>query len=75
MNNLRELFETLEISPDIDNSKPTKVLRFERLITSTKYAIASHINLSKDEWTYHDQESLESLTESLEYYTRKLNEL
>lgn len=47
----------------------------ERLIKGTKEAIRSHISSSGDEWTKHDEESLESLAESLSSYVRQLTQL
>lgn len=71
---MKELFKTLEISENNDKNLAKK-LQLERIIEKQKWAIAHHLDLSGDEWTEHDQQSLESMTEGLRSYVFELNYL
>ena len=71
---MKELFETLEMSDNNDKNLARK-LQLERIILKQKQAIAHHLTLSGDEWTEHDQQSLESAIEGLRSYVFQLNNL
>ncbi len=71
---MKELFETLEISNEQTDNVARK-LQLERIILKQKQAIAHHLTLSGYEWTEHDQQSLESMTEGLRSYVAQLNYL
>ena len=71
---MKELFKALEMSDDNDKNLARK-LQLERIILNQKHIIAHKITLSGDEWTEHDQQSLESMTEGLRSYVAQLNYL
>jgi len=71
---MKELFKTLEISENNDKNLAKK-LQLERIIEKQKWGIAHHLTLSGDEWTEHDQQSLESMLEGLRSYVAQLNYL
>ena len=71
---MKGLFETLEMSDNNDKNLARK-LQLERIILTQKQAIADYLTLSGDEWTEHDQQSLESATEGLRSYVSQLNYL
>jgi hypothetical protein len=71
---MKELFKALEMSDDNDKNLARK-LQLERIILKQKQSIAHYLTLSGDEWTEHDQQSLESMTEGLRSYVAQLNYL
>ncbi len=71
---MNELFKALELSENNDKNLAKK-LQLERIIEKQKQAIAHHLTLSGDEWTEHDQQSLEYAIEGLRSYVFQLNNL
>ena len=60
---------------DNNDKNLARKLQLERIILTQKQAIADYLTLSGDEWTEHDQQSLESATEGLRSYVSQLNYL
>ncbi len=71
---MNELFKALELSENNDKNLAKK-LQLERIILKQKQTIAHHLTLSGDEWTEHDQQSLEYAVEGLRSYVFQLNNL